>query len=93
MEIPALVWSVLYYLGLFVGAYVLTAIGFLLFARLEKDQGGSLLIDPESLSGSVSGFIRMAVLVLSAYDMEVVSNWFRCSVSCSSYFCSCYGQG
>ena len=49
VELPALVWSVLYYLGLFAGIYVLTAIGFLLFARLEKDKDGSLFVDPESL--------------------------------------------
>jgi hypothetical protein len=49
VEVQALVWSVLYYLGLFAGVYVLTAIGFLLFARLEKDKDGSLLVDPESL--------------------------------------------
>jgi len=46
---PTLVWTVLYYLGLFAGAYFLTAVGFMLFARLEKDEDGSLIIDPESL--------------------------------------------
>ena len=49
MEVSTLVWSVLYYLGLFAGAYVLSAIGFLLFASLEKAEDGQLLIDPESL--------------------------------------------
>ncbi len=49
MEMPALVWSVLYYLGFFAGTYVLAAIGFLLFVRLERDRDGSLLVNPESL--------------------------------------------
>jgi len=46
---PAFVWSVLYYLGLFAGIYILAAVGFLLSTRLEKDEDGQLLIDPESL--------------------------------------------
>lgn len=49
MEMPALVWSVLYYLGLFAGIYIMTAIGFMIFARLEKDESGLLLIDSNSL--------------------------------------------
>ncbi|OGN01954.1 MAG: hypothetical protein A2651_00590 [Candidatus Yanofskybacteria bacterium RIFCSPHIGHO2_01_FULL_42_12] len=46
---PSFGWSVLYCLGLFAGAYVLAAVGFLLFACLEKDKDGSLLVDSDSL--------------------------------------------
>ena len=49
MEMPVLVWSVLYYLGLFAATYIFAAIGFMIFARLEKDESGSLVIDPNSL--------------------------------------------
>ena len=46
---PTIVWTALYYLGMFAGVYFLTAVGFVLFANLEKDEDGSLVIDPESL--------------------------------------------
>lgn len=42
-------WMVLWYIGVFIGAYFLTAVAFLLTARLEKDADGSLIIDPGSL--------------------------------------------
>ena len=49
MEIPTFIWSVLYYFGWFAGLYVFSAIVFVVCARLEKDQDGSLLVDLESL--------------------------------------------
>lgn len=42
-------WMVLWYIGVFIGAYFLAAVAFLLTARLEKDADGSLIIDPGSL--------------------------------------------
>lgn len=46
---PSFVWTALWYAGMCVGTYFIVAVGFLLFARLEKDKDGSLIIDPKSL--------------------------------------------
>jgi len=49
MEMLALIWPVLYYFGWFVGLYVFFAVMFVVLARLEKDEDGQLIIDPDSL--------------------------------------------